>query len=366
MKKILFIMMLLSIFCFTGCTGDNIPVGQNIVSEPERRVSFFGAGDNLIHNCVYWQADDNAPGDDYDFTPMYSYMAQDIKNSDIAYINQETILGGTEMGLSSYPMFNSPQELGRDMIELGFDVFSHATNHVFDKGEKGIENTYNFYKNNPEAVCIGLYKKDEENIKIVEKNGIKIAFVNYTYHTNGLSLSKNSEYYVPLADYENGCEKMIETVKRADEISDFVICCLHWGDENKTTANEIQKESARLLSENGCDIIIGTHPHTIQPVEFVNDTLVVYSLGNFISAQNKPVNLIGGTIKFDMVINGNEKKIENIKFTPVINQYEGSFKNIRIIPFNQYDDSLARAHGVNVTYEYFEKLINKTIDKLYL
>lgn len=369
-KIIAFAMTL--VFLVSGCAKKNESVDNTVTKtneppvETEKRVSFFGAGDNLIHNCVYWQADSNAEGAEYDFKPMYERMAEDISSADIAYLNQETILGGTQLGLSSYPMFNSPQECGRDMIALGFDVFSHATNHVFDKGEAGIKNTYEFYESYPDAVCVGIYKKGEENIKLVERNGVKIAFVNYTYHTNGLSLSEDSEFYVPLADYENDCANMVETVRKADEMADFVVCCLHWGDENKTVPNEIQKESAKILSENGCDVIIGTHPHAIQPVEYVGDTLVVYSLGNFISAQATPVNLVGGTVSFDFVVKGEEKYVENVNFRPVINQYENRFSNIRIIPFDEYSEELAKAHGVEVSYDYFKNLIENTIDKQYL
>ena len=141
MKKL---SILLICLILTGCVSDTLPLNiENPVVE-EKRVSFYGVGDNLIHNCIYWQADRNLQGPDFDFKPMYNAVSDNIKNADIAYINQETILGGTELTLSSYPLFNSPKELGRDMIELGFDVFSHATNHVFDKGEKGVENTYNF------------------------------------------------------------------------------------------------------------------------------------------------------------------------------------------------------------------------------
>lgn len=332
----------------------------------EKRVSFYGAGDNLIHNCLYWQAEKNTGGTGYDFKPMYSLVADDIKNADISYINQETILGGTQMGLSSYPLFNSPQELGRDMMELGFDVFSHATNHVFDKWEKGIANTYEFYKNHSDATCIGIYKKGEDNIKVVEKNDIKIAFVNYTYHTNGLSLAQDSDYYVPLADYDDDCRQMIKTVKKADSMADFVVCCLHWGDEDSTIPNQIQEKSAKLLSENGCDVIIGTHPHAIQPIEYVGNTLVVYSLGNYISAQVSPVNLMGLTVGFDFVKVGDKTSIEDVWARGVVTQYENRFSNIRIIPFDLYTPSLAKAHGADVEYEYFENLLTNTIDEKYL
>ena len=331
----------------------------------EKRVSFFGAGDNLIHNCVYWQAQDYAGGSGYDFKPMYELVADRIENAGIAYINQETILGGEEMGLSSYPLFNSPVQLGEDMKELGFDVFSQATNHVFDKGEKGIENTYNFYSRNSDIIMTGIYKKDEKKYKVIERNDIKVAFVNYTFHTNGLSLPKDSKYMVTVVK-DNDTDELIKTVGEAKKDADFVVCLIHWGDENRTMYNEIQKKTAKKLADAGCSAVIGTHPHSIQPVEFIGDTLVAYSLGNFISAQNKPVNLIGGMIEFDFVIKGNEKKIENVSFTPVINQFASRFSNIKIIPFPQYTREMALNHGADVTYDYFKSTIENTIDERFL
>lgn len=356
------------IFMLSGCGEKSVAPAPTPTPSPipEKRVSFYAAGDNLIHNSVYTQADRNAPGDGFDFKPMYEYVADDIKNADIAYINQETILGGTQLGLSSYPRFNSPQELGRDMIELGFDVFSHATNHIYDKGEQGMKNTYDFYAANPQATMIGLYKKGEENIKILEREGVKIAFVNFTEHTNGLSSPVDSEFYVPMTDFESDCAGMVKTIKKAKERADFVVCCVHWGAESVTQPNKTQEKAAKILAENGCDVIIGTHSHAVAPIEFIGDCLVVYSLGNFISAQTNPINLMGLTVKLDFVIDGDEKRIENVAAMPVINQYEDRFSNIRIIPFDKYSASLAASHGAEVEYEYFKEIIQNTIDEKYL
>ncbi len=359
MKKIIIFVVICILM--SGCTKITDILEENNlpeIQETEKRVSFYGVGDNLIHNCVYLQADRYKEGPDFDFKPMYERVADDIKSADIAYINQETILGGTELTLSSYPHFNSPHELGRDMIELGFDVFSHATNHVFDKGEKGIENTYKFYQDK-DVIFTGIHKKGEDNIKTTEKNGIKFAFLNYTYITNGLSLKKDSSYYVPLADKE----KMAEDIKRAKETADFVVMIVHWGNENQMLPSEEQKEDARMFASLGCDVIVGTHSHTIQPIEFIDDTLVIYSLGNFISAQKNHQNLIGGTIKFDFVLKGGEKKIENVEFKPVINHYNSGFSNIKIIPFDEYTRELCSTHGAGISYEYIKKIIYKQVEE---
>lgn len=378
MRKFRLIVALMLIICLlAGCNitdvvdppKDEQPTQEapEVPKEPEeKRVSFFGVGDNLIHNSVYWQAERHASGEGYDFLPMYEQMRKEIESADIAYINQETVLGGTEIGVSSYPQFNSPQELGRDMIDLGFDLFSLATNHAFDKGERGVKNTLEFFGSHPEVTAIGMYKKGEENITVVEKNGIKIALINYTYHTNGLSLKADSEYYVPVADYENDCAEMVADVQAAKKMADFVVFCVHWGDEGATQPNSTQKNSAQILADAGVDVIVGTHSHTIQPVEYIDDTLVIYSLGNFISAQSKPYNMMGGSIKFDLVLKGEEKSIENVSFEPVINQYEGKYSNIRIIPFSEYTEELGAQHGLDVSYDYFKNLAEETVDAQYL
>jgi len=364
MKKISLLLSLLLCLSLWACQKQEPPaldVPQQVftptieaVKDPEpepQRVSFYGAGDNLIHNCLYWQADDNAEGPDFDFTPMYAAVAKDIESADIAYINQETILGGTELGLSSYPMFNSPQEVGRDMIELGFDVFSHATNHVFDKGPAGMENTYRFYEGK-DALCVGLYKTGEKNLKILERRGVTVAFLNYTDLTNGF-VNQSSDYYVPLA--EEGL--MARETAEAAEAADFVICLMHWGEEGQSTPTGRQRELAKVLADAGCDAVIGTHPHVIQPVEYVDGMLTVWSLGNYISAQKAAANMVGGVIRFDMVKQGAEKRIENVRFEPVINQYEAHFANIRIIPWKDYTEELAKAHGAGITYAQLEDVI---------
>lgn len=366
MKKF-YILLSVAILLFQlcGCSKDAVPTVTPTpasVPEPvENRVSFYGVGDNLIHNSVYWRAAEYAGGDGYDFKPMYEYVADDIAAADIAYINQETILGGTALGLSSYPLFNSPQECGRDMIELGFDVFSLATNHVFDKGEAGLESAYAFFTEHPEVTAVGLHKKDEDIIKVVEKNGIKLAFINYTYLTNGFSHPANTAYKVPLADYKNNCAEMVEAVQEAKTRADFVICCVHWGEEYQNNPNSIQRESAQILADAGCDVILGTHPHTVQPIEYIGDTLVVYSLGNFISAQKAPVSQLEGAIRFDFVLKGEEKRIENVVFEPLVNHYNPAFRNIRIIPFDEYTPEKAATHGAGISYTYLENLIEKVM-----
>ena len=363
MKKALIMLLSALLLLSCGCARkDATETTAPPPAEPiEYRVSFYGVGDNLIHNSVYWRAAEYAGGNGYDFTPMYEHVADDIAAADIAYINQETLLGGTALGLSSYPTFNSPQECGRDMIALGFDVFSLATNHVFDMGEAGLKNTYQFFAEHPSVTQVGIYKKDENTVRIVEKNGIKISFLNYTFPTNWLSISKNSAYHVPVENVKNNGAEIADAVSAAKAQADFVVCCVHWGEEYQNAPNAAQRAAAKAIAEAGCDVIIGTHPHTVQPVEYIGDTLVVYSLGNFISAQKAPVSQLEGAIRFDFVLKGEEKRIENVVFEPLVNHYNAGFRNLRIIPFDEYTPEKAATHGAGISYTYLENLIEKVM-----
>ncbi|MBQ3054292.1 MAG: CapA family protein [Clostridia bacterium] len=346
--------------------GENLPV----IEEPENRVSFVGVGDNLIHDAVYIQAnryagEDGVTLEKFDFKPMYKGVEDIIKKADIAYINQETMPAGEELGISSYPLFNSPSQLIYDMRDIGFDVFSQATNHTFDKTVKGIENAYNLYQTmKDEVTAVGIYKMGEQNFRSVTKNGIKIGFVNFTDLTNGFSLPASSKYDVPLSTDE---DRIVADMKYARENCDFLLVLIHWGNENHFDISPRQKELAELFVDGGADAIIGTHPHVIQPVEYMGDTLVVYSLGNFISAQLDKANMVEGMISFDMVQKGDTKKIENVKFTPLINYYSSRFRDLQVMTLADYKtNGKDGTHKLGVTAEYAQKLTEQIIPAEFL
>lgn len=344
------------------------------------RVSFVAVGDNLIHNTVYEQAAARS-SDGYDFSYAYQYVADRISQPDVAILNQETIIS-TEHNPSSYPTFNSPVEVGEEMLEIGFDVFNIATNHSIDKGEAGLISTINYWKSKdtPEKdiLTTGAYlnEEDYQTIPTHEVNGVKIAYVGFTQSTNGLNLPSDSEVILMLAEDE---ERLRERIKAADKIADVVIVNAHWGEEYTHEPNPLsQCDLAEKIASWGADVIIGTHPHVIQPLEYIDNgrggqTLVAYSLGNFISAQNKSATMLGGMLNFEIVKNNETGAIsfENVKFSGVVNHYGGGMSNIRVYPLDEYTQELAQAHGMvsrnpGFDLEYLQSLLEDVIDEKFL
>lgn len=264
-------------------------------------------GDALIHYGVYRDAKTSDGG--YDFKPMLENMKPIISQYDLAYYNQETILGGTELGLSSYPMFNSPYEVGDAFIDCGFDLVSLATNHTMDKGEKGVLSSVSYWKNHPDIITSGQWSSEEERneVRIYEKNGIKYAFFSYTMWNNGLNTPAGKSYL----SNEYSEEKAKADIEQVRDKVDVVIVAMHWGTEYSLGVSSAQAKEADYLSSLGVDLIIGAHPHVVEPVEYINDgkTFVIYSLGNFISDQDGVERLTGLMAEVSIL------KIDNIDGT---------------------------------------------------
>ncbi len=338
------------------------------------RVSFVAVGDNLIHDTVYKQAAARTSSG-YDFSYDYEKVAHLIEEPDVAILNQETIIS-TEHNVSSYPQFNSPVEVGEEMLDIGFDVFNIATNHSIDCGEKGLISAINFWKEK-NTITTGAYLNSEDfaAIPMNEVNGVKIAYLGFTESTNGLRLPQDSDVILMLASDENILQQRI---MKAKETADVVVVNAHWGNEYTHEPTDAQRTLAEKLASWGADVIIGTHPHVIQPVEYIinNDgrkTLVAYSLGNFISAQNRGPRMLGGMLNFEVVKNNTSGEItlENVKFSGVVTHYGYNYSNIRIYPLSDYTEELASKHGVisktsGFSLQYLYDILNDVIDKQFL
>lgn len=357
----------------TDATPGADPVAST-TQELLSRVSFVAVGDNLIHDTVYEQAAARSSGG-YDFSYAYENVASRIKEPDIAILNQETIIS-TEHNVSSYPMFNSPVEVGEEMLKIGFDVFNIATNHSLDCGEKGLISAINFWKSK-NVITTGAYLNETERSQIAmnEVNGVKIAYLGFTESTNGLSLPDDTEVVLVRAADETLLQ---EKIMRAKQAADVVVVNAHWGNEYTHEPTQEQRDLAQKLASWGADVIIGTHPHVIQPVEYIENTdgrrtLVAYSLGNFISAQNRGPRMLGGMLNFDIVKNNNTGKIEieNVVFSGVVTHYGYSASNIRIYMLDDYTEELASKHGVksktaSFSLQYLKDIMNEVIDKQFL
>lgn len=249
-------------------------------------VNLIMVGDILLHTPLeecYKQPDGS-----YDYTNAFANTSSKIEKADLALVNQEVIIGGEELGVSGYPCFNAPYSIGDELVKTGFDVICHGTNHAMDKGKKGILNCTSFWQTNyPDITVLGIYNSAEnrDNIYIYEKNNIKIAVLNYTYGTNGIELPSDMPYAVNILK-----ESQVRAdIQFAEANADFTVVCPHWGTEYRLTPDSMQEKWTKIFLEEGVDLVIGTHPHVIEPVEMITDSesghemLVYYSLGNFIN-----------------------------------------------------------------------------------
>lgn len=308
----------------------------------EERLSLIMVGDALLHSSLYRDGYQNGT---YDFTSQLELIKPEIQKHDLAFYNQESILGGTSIGLSDYPNFNSPQEFGDAMIDAGFNLVSLANNHTMDRGVTAIQNSCDYWKTK-DVLAAGSYcsAEDAEEIKIKEKNGIKYTMLAYTYGTNGITVPSDKPYLVNL--YSDELAKAdIEKVR--DKV-DLLIVSMHWGTEYRSEPTDEQKREAEYLSNLGVDIIIGTHPHVIEPITYINDTLVIYSLGNFISAQstnndyNTMVELMTSVDVVKTTKDGkSEIKLENLNNELLYNYYQkdSRWHNFKVIPFSQMNET---------------------------
>ncbi len=248
-------------------------------------ITIVMAGDVLMHDKVIksgLQADGS-----YNYDHLFSNVKNEVSAADIAIINQETILGGKELTLSGYPSFNSPYEVGDAEVKSGFDVILQGTNHALDRSAKGIENCLDYWESrHPSMEIAGIHDsaEDQNKISIVIRDGIRVAILNYTYGTNGIQMPKGKGY---LVDYLT--EKRVrDDIKKAEAQADFTIVCPHWGTEYSLNASPEQERWAKIFGECGADLIIGTHPHVIEPFEEISENgriiPVYYSIGNFVNA----------------------------------------------------------------------------------
>ena len=201
---------------------------SDIKERLSKAVTVMMVGDILLHMPIEetCQQEDGS----YDFSSLFANTSDIISSADLALVNQEVIIGGEELGISGYPCFNAPYPIADALVDSGFDVICHATNHALDKGSRGIINTLNYWRTTyPDIVTLGIYdnEEDSKDITVVTVNDIRIAILNYTYGTNGIPIPKSMPYCVETLDEKS----VIADLDLAEEIADFTIVCPHWGTE---------------------------------------------------------------------------------------------------------------------------------------
>ena len=310
-------------------------------------------GDMLMHMGV--QNSGLLPDGTRNYDHIFANVKDDIQAADIAIANQEVSLGGEELGFSGYPCFNCAYEVGDALVNAGFNVVLHATNHTLDKGVAGVLNCINYWEtNHPDVAYLGINdeEEDQDDIYVYEKDGIKVAILNYTYGTNGIMLPDNQHYfYVDYMD-DNTVEEVKADIAKAKEIADFVIVCPHWGVEYTYTEVESQHVWGQIFADSGADLILGTHSHCIEPVKVIEaadgrQVVCYYSLGNFISTQQNAMNMLGAMAK--VTITNDEDGnvfIKEYGVEPLVDQQIFGTQKMTVYKLSDYTSDLVYQNAI--------------------
>lgn len=314
--------------------------------------SVIAVGDNLYHQSLI----DSGKSDsgEWNYDHIYANVLDEIQSADIAMIDQETVFTADHDAVSSYPSFATPTEVGDAIVNAGFDVVESATNHIDDYGYDYMAQTFEFWRTNyPDITLIGIHETEEDaaSVKVREVNGIKIAFLDYTYGTNNSGAGEGREYMIDIFDKT----KVAAAIEKAKEVSDCIVFVAHWGTEDETMPNEYEKQWAAFLLQQGVDVVIGGHPHVLQPYGVMsddqgNEMVIFYSLGNFVSTQQELPELLGGMGKFTIeksVLNGETTvKILNPEIDPLVMHYNSDTGEFGPYMLSDYTEELASQHGV--------------------
>lgn len=316
----------------------------------DARVSFVAVGDNLPETSIGAYADACAgeAGDGlYDYRPIYAAVKPYVESADLAYIKQETHLGGDEIGPRGWPSFNTTDAMADAIVDAGFDLVASASNHAYDWGYFGaVEHSRSVWNQKPVAFTgTAVNEEEAQAIPVVERNGISFALLDYTYGVNGYAQGDLPSYAVNFIDEE----RIAADVARAHEMADIVLVAMHWGTENLTEADAEQQRLAQFLADLEVDVVLGSHPHVIGPLAWVQGasghrTLVAYSLGNFVSRHEAPAleNELEGMLSCDFVREDGVVSIQNVVWTPLVNHTEeGAFS---VYALKDYTPELAARH----------------------
>ena len=313
--------------------------------------SVIAVGDNLYHQSLI---DAGASEDgNWNYDKIYTHITDAIKDADIRMIDQETVFTTDHDSVSSYPSFATPTEVGDAIVKAGFNVVESANNHIDDFGEGFLTDTLNFWKTKyPDVTLLGIHdsQEDADTVKIREVNGIKIAFLDYTYGTNVGGI-EGKDYMIDMIRKD----KITTMIQKAKQQADCIIFVAHWGTEDETMPNEYEKQWAAYLMEQGVNVIIGGHPHVLQPYGRLtddkgNETVVFYSLGNFVSTQQKLEELLGGMAKFTIqkTVKDGKTSIEILTPTvePLVMHYNSDAGEFGPYMLSDYTEELASQNGV--------------------
>ena len=323
---------------------------ETVQASTPASVHFVAVGDNLPEERIGAYADAQAgeTGDgEYDYTSIYENIKPYIESADLAYVKEETHCGGDDIGPKGYPSFNTTDAMADALVDTGFDLVASASNHSYDWGYFGANDHSCELWKTKDVVFTGTADSAEDAAKIatIEKNGITFALLDYTYGVNGYEQSDLPSYAVNFIDKD----RIAADVATAKQQADVVLVAMHWGTENLMEADETQTEYAQYLADLGVDVVLGSHPHVIGPMRWVEGssgkkTLVAYSLGNFLSRHEapSPKNELEGMLSCDFVRGEDGAvSVQNVVWTPLVNHTDG--ETYRIYALKDYTNELAAA-----------------------
>ena len=329
----------------------------------EYDITLMALGDNLMHMGIVNTGRQNDGSYDYSF--LFESITDYIDLADISVINQETILGGNSLGFSGFPRFNSPTEVGDAIAAAGFDVVLHASNHAADQGLAGIENCAAFWAQYPEVLMVGISGEEiDDRIPLLTVGDITFAILNYTYGPNMGTISSSLRGHLNMLcaynqksgviDFTSLNPQVLKDIQEAKQLADMVLVFPHWGTEYQTQPSSYQKKFAKEMADAGADLIIGTHPHAPQPVEWItaengHQTLCYYSLGNYVSTQKQSICMLEEMAW--VTIHVTEDRIyideERSGALPLVCHYKtGPNRLVGVYPLEEYTEEQALKHGI--------------------
>ena len=376
-------------------------LGYGIDEKAETNITLVMVGDILLHDRVEKSAKTE---EGFDFSPIFDSIREEVQGADLALVNQEVIIGGEELGISGYPAFNAPYSIGDELVETGFDVILHGTNHALDKGEKGIMNCLGFWEEHyPEISVVGIHDsyEDQASIEYVDVEGIRLGILNYTYGTNGIQTPEGKAY---LVDYLTE-ERVANDLQEAEATADFTIVCPHWGTEYELGVTASQKKWTNIFYENGADLVIGTHPHVIEPIGWIgrdnhsqdeeckeadiagdqgaednlyrnpDGMLVYYSLGNCVnwtSGEGAGVSnrMVGGMAKVTLTKCDEKTYISEYGITPIVSHVTSGEGGVSVRYLHDYSEEMAmeneiRSQDSSFSYAYLVNLCDEIWGELW-
>ena len=367
--KLLLLLLIFANLFFFSCTGSqntsdisaNTPAAFELVEasiEVEivedipliTYVNIVAVGDNLVHHPIFEASYSNST---YSFHYIFDHIKDYILPADIAFINQETIFGNEELGYSGYPRFSTPAEMGTAVVAAGFNVINFANNHALDRSAAGVMSSIEYLDNYDDVYHLGIHRSQEERNNrnvIFEMENISIGFLAYTFSVNGIAFPAGRNYLVSMIDRDT----MRAEVNALRPLVDYLIVSLHWGEEYALSQNRAQRDLAAFLAELQVDLIIGHHPHVLQPMEIITrpdgqPMPVFYSLGNFLSSHARTTKeaLLGGIMYVRLAMDStmeNEITLDEVGLIPVITHFDSERRNFGIYPLHEYTDELAALH----------------------